>query len=57
VKCLVFEERENVRISDSAIDLVPGDEQIVDGKIEILQRLWPVNIPSHNMTVYPKPCG
>ncbi|KAJ5244100.1 hypothetical protein N7489_004196 [Penicillium chrysogenum] len=29
VKCLVFEERENVRISDSAIDLVPGDEQIV----------------------------
>jgi beta-mannosidase len=30
VKCLVFEEQENVRISDSAIDLVPGDEQIVE---------------------------
>lgn len=29
VKCLVFEERENVRISDSAIDIVPGDEQVV----------------------------
>ncbi|KAJ5782117.1 Glycoside hydrolase family 2 immunoglobulin-like beta-sandwich [Penicillium paradoxum] len=29
VKCLVFEERENVRISDSAIDVVPGDEQVV----------------------------
>jgi beta-mannosidase len=30
VKCLVFEERENVRLSDSAIDLVPGDEQVVE---------------------------
>ncbi|OJJ51766.1 hypothetical protein ASPZODRAFT_127897 [Penicilliopsis zonata CBS 506.65] len=29
LKCLVFEERENVKISDSAIDLVPGDEQTV----------------------------
>lgn len=29
VKCLVFEERENVRISDSALDVVPGDEQTV----------------------------
>ncbi|CRL19266.1 Glycoside hydrolase family 2, immunoglobulin-like beta-sandwich [Penicillium camemberti] len=30
VKCLVFEERQNVRISDSAIDIVPGDEQVVE---------------------------
>ncbi|KAJ5185539.1 Glycoside hydrolase family 2 immunoglobulin-like beta-sandwich [Penicillium cf. griseofulvum] len=30
VKCLVFEERDNVRISDSAIDLVPGDDQVVE---------------------------
>jgi beta-mannosidase len=29
VKCLVFEERDNVRVSDSAIDIVPGDEQVV----------------------------
>jgi beta-mannosidase len=29
VKCLVFEERDGVRVSDSAIDLVPGDEQVV----------------------------
>jgi beta-mannosidase len=28
-KCLVFEEQEGVRISDNAIDLVPGDEQTV----------------------------
>jgi beta-mannosidase len=29
VKCLVFEEREGCHLSDSAIDLTPGDEQIV----------------------------
>ncbi|KAJ5558058.1 Glycoside hydrolase family 2 immunoglobulin-like beta-sandwich [Penicillium sp. DV-2018c] len=29
VKCLVFEERENVQVSDSAMDIVPGDEQEV----------------------------
>lgn len=29
VKCLVFEEREGVRLSDSAIDVSPGDEQTV----------------------------
>ncbi|CAK7236394.1 hypothetical protein SBRCBS47491_009621 [Sporothrix bragantina] len=29
VKCLVFEERDGVRVSDSAMDIVPGDEQIV----------------------------
>ncbi|KAL4974102.1 glycoside hydrolase superfamily [Aspergillus desertorum] len=29
VKCLVFEERDNVRVSDSAIDIVPGDDQFV----------------------------
>lgn len=29
VKCLVFEERENVRLSDSAMDIFPGDEQMV----------------------------
>ncbi|KAL4863377.1 hypothetical protein BDV12DRAFT_189726 [Aspergillus spectabilis] len=29
VKCLVFEERDNVRLSDSAIDVSPGDQQTV----------------------------
>lgn len=29
LKCLVFEERENVKLSDSALDVVPGDEQVV----------------------------
>ncbi|RMD41846.1 hypothetical protein DV735_g3268, partial [Chaetothyriales sp. CBS 134920] len=29
VKCLVFEERTGYRLSDSAIDLVPGDEQVI----------------------------
>ncbi|KIW18524.1 hypothetical protein PV08_02812 [Exophiala spinifera] len=29
VKCLVFEEREGCHLSDSAIDLVPNDKQIV----------------------------
>lgn len=29
VKCLVFEEREGCHLSDSALDLVPGDTQIV----------------------------
>lgn len=29
VKCLVFEERDGVRVSDSAMDIVPGDEQVV----------------------------
>ena len=29
VKGLVFEEREGVLISDSAIDVAPGDEQII----------------------------
>lgn len=29
VKCLVFEEREGYHLSDSAIDLAPGDEQVV----------------------------
>ncbi|QKX54479.1 uncharacterized protein TRUGW13939_01566 [Talaromyces rugulosus] len=29
VKCLVFEEREGVTISDSAVDIVPGDDQVV----------------------------
>lgn len=29
VKCLVFEEREGCHLSDSAIDVVPGDEQVV----------------------------
>jgi beta-mannosidase len=29
VKCLVFEERERCHLSDSAIDVVPGDEQVV----------------------------
>jgi beta-mannosidase len=30
VKCLVFEERDGVIVSDSAIDIVPGDDQIVE---------------------------
>lgn len=29
VKCLVFEEREGCHLSDSGIDLVPGDTQII----------------------------
>ncbi|KAL4892850.1 beta-mannosidase B [Aspergillus ambiguus] len=29
VKCLVFEERDGVRVSDSAMDIVPGDAQTV----------------------------
>lgn len=29
VKCLIFEERDGVRVSDSAMDIVPGDEQFV----------------------------
>lgn len=29
VKCLVFEERDGVRFSDSAMDIVPGDVQTV----------------------------
>ncbi|KAI9376450.1 glycoside hydrolase superfamily [Aspergillus egyptiacus] len=29
VKCLVFEERDGVRVSDSAIDVVPGDGQVI----------------------------
>ena len=29
VKCLVFEEREGCHLSDSAIDLMPGDSQII----------------------------
>lgn len=29
VKCLVFEERQGCHLTDSAIDLVPGDDQIV----------------------------
>ncbi|CAK7230032.1 hypothetical protein SCUCBS95973_007436 [Sporothrix curviconia] len=29
VKCLVFEERDGVHVSDSAMDIVPGDEQMV----------------------------
>ncbi|PYH91221.1 beta-mannosidase [Aspergillus ellipticus CBS 707.79] len=29
VKCLVFEERDDIRLSDSAMDIVPGDEQTV----------------------------
>ena len=32
VKGLVFEEREGVLVTDSAIDLVPGDEQVVGVK-------------------------
>jgi beta-mannosidase len=29
IKCLVFEELAGVRLSDNAIDIVPGDEQVV----------------------------
>lgn len=29
VKCLVFEERQGCHLSDSAIDLVPGDDQFI----------------------------
>lgn len=29
VKCLVFEEREGVMLSDSAIDIAPGDDQTI----------------------------
>jgi len=29
VKCLVFEEREGVSLSDSALDIAPGDEQVI----------------------------
>ncbi|KAJ5116930.1 hypothetical protein N7456_001278 [Penicillium angulare] len=29
VKCLVFEERDGVQISDSAMDIMPGDQQTV----------------------------
>lgn len=29
VKCLVFEERDNIKLSDSALDIMPGDEQVV----------------------------
>ena len=29
VKCLVFEERKGCHLSDSAIDLIPGDDQVV----------------------------
>ncbi|RAH77732.1 beta-galactosidase/beta-glucuronidase [Aspergillus japonicus CBS 114.51] len=29
VKCLVFEERDGVKISDSAMDIIPGDDQTV----------------------------
>ncbi|KAJ9301171.1 CAZyme family GH2 [Paecilomyces variotii] len=29
VKCLVFEERDGVSLSDSALDIVPGDDQTV----------------------------
>jgi beta-mannosidase len=35
VKCLVFEERDGVTISDSALDIVPGDDQII--KVEGLK--------------------
>jgi beta-mannosidase len=30
VKCLVFEERDGVIVSDNAIDIVPGDDQTVE---------------------------
>lgn len=36
VKCLVFEERQGCHLSDSALDLVPGDDQIV--KVRGLQK-------------------
>ena len=29
VKCLVFEEREGCHLNDSAIDVVPGDDQVI----------------------------
>lgn len=29
VKCLAFEERDGVRLGDNAVDVVPGDEQVV----------------------------
>lgn len=29
VKCLVFEERDDYTLSDNALDLAPGDEQII----------------------------
>jgi beta-mannosidase len=32
VKCLVFEERLNVTLSDSALDIIPGDSQVVTVK-------------------------
>ncbi|KAK5071258.1 hypothetical protein LTR64_007762 [Lithohypha guttulata] len=32
VKCLVFEERQGCHLTDSAIDLVPGDDQIITVK-------------------------
>jgi beta-mannosidase len=32
VKCLVFEEREGCSLSDSALDLAPGDEQVIHMK-------------------------
>lgn len=32
VKCLVFEERQGCHLTDSAIDLVPGDEQVITVK-------------------------
>ena len=31
-KGLVFEEREGVLVNDSAVDIVPGDEQIITVK-------------------------
>lgn len=30
VKCLVFEERQGCHLTDSALDLVPGDDQVVN---------------------------
>jgi beta-mannosidase len=30
VKCLVFEEREGCHLSDSAIDVIPGDPQVIE---------------------------
>lgn len=32
VKCLVFEEREGCHLSDSAIDVVPGDDQVITAR-------------------------
>ena len=41
VKCLVFEEQEGVKISDNAMDIVPGDEQtILVSGLQPGQRLW-----------------